>query len=572
MPDLFISYAREDRSTALALAEVLQARGIDVWWDRELTGGGDFASEIEQQLRSAQLALVLWSAASVRSDFVRDESSRARDMQKLLPVRIAEVDLPLGFGTLHTLDMLGWEGDPDDAACQHVVAQVRQRLAQARGGPAGSAEARVAMARQTAEGSLTLRRRRHWLLWAVGGAGAAGVAGLGAVGWQRFNQREALAHLGQGIDEHFASPPRLERAQSEYANALALDAGLAPAHYFLGHLYAQLMLRGSPAPSGEVLQALRNDARGHFEQALADAERLDSSAQRLIARQQLGLLNQHDPAPAVTRSAEAALPATPDPAVPRAAGPSTEPAKPTPDRILLPLARMPPPAAVALRAQEHSQAAFSSDRDGRLSATSTLTLDPVGAAEALPSLAAQARSALRDAPEAESTRLGLASTLALLERASPASLRESRAAVQDLLADLTAAPGQAANRDAAGRVGTLLQRSFSLRPVAYLQIASERQRPVAERLARQLAEAGYFTPPIEVTGEARAPARPSLRSQGGSDPDLARWCQQALARAVGAEADLAWLRNARPSTDTYEIWFDKNLCAPGGRALPDCGS
>lgn len=569
MPDLFISYAREDRATALALAEVLQARGVNVWWDRELTGGGDFASEIEQQLRNSPLALVLWSAASVRSDFVRDESGRARDMQKLLPVRIAEVDLPLGFGTLHTLDMLGWDGDPDDPACQHVVTQVFQRLAQARGAPAGPADAHTSAARQAADDSLTRHRRRRWLLWAAGGAGAVGVAGLGAFGWQHVNRREALSHLGRGIDEHFASPPRLERAESEYANALALDARLAPAHYFLGHLYAQLMLRGSPPPSGEVLLALRNDARGHFEQALADADRLDSSAQRLIARDQLALLSQRDPSPAVTRPAEAAIPAPT--ATPTSGGPTSGVhSKPTPDRALAPLPRIPPPAATAALAQERSQAVFSSARDSRLSATSTLTLEPGGSAEALPMLIAQARRALREAPEAESTRLGVAATLALLERASPASLRESRAGVQGLLAELAASPGQATSRDAAGRVSALLQRSFSQRPVAYLQIATERQRPIADQLARQLAEAGYVTPAIEVTGEARAPARPSLRSQGGSDPDLARWCQQALERAVGAEADLAWLRSARPSTDTYEIWFDKNLCAPGGRVLPGC--
>ena len=569
MPDLFISYAREDRATALALAEVLQARGVNVWWDRELTGGGDFASEIEQQLRNSPLALVLWSAASVRSDFVRDESGRARDMQKLLPVRIAEVDLPLGFGTLHTLDMLGWDGDPDDPACQHVVTQVFQRLAQAHGAPTGPADAQALAARQAADDSLTRHRRRRWLLWAAGGAGAVGVASLGAFGWQHVNRREALGHLGRGIDEHFASPPRLERAESEYANALALDARLAPAHYFLGHLYAQLMLRGSPPPSGEVLLALRNDARGHFEQALADADRLDSSAQRLTARDQLALLSQRDPSPAVTRPAEAAIPAPT--ATPTSGGPtSSVHSKPTPDRALAPLPRIPPPAATATLAQERSKAVFSSARDSRLSATSTLTLEPGGAAEALPMLIAQARRALREAPEAESTRLGVAATLALLERASPASLRESRAGVQGLLAELAASPGQAASRDAAGRVGTLLKRSFSQRPVAYLQIATERQRPIADQLARQLAEAGYVTPAIEVTGEARAPARPSLRSQGGSDPDLARWCQQALERAVGAEADLAWLRSARPSTDTYEIWFDKNLCAPGGRMLPGC--
>ena len=65
MPDLFISYAREDRDTALALAQAFQRLHIDVWWDRELTGGGDFATEIERNLRAAPVVIVLWSAASV---------------------------------------------------------------------------------------------------------------------------------------------------------------------------------------------------------------------------------------------------------------------------------------------------------------------------------------------------------------------------------------------------------------------------------------------------------------------------------------------------------------------------
>ena len=126
MPDLFISYAREDRATALALAHALQSRGIDVWWDRELTGGGDFADEIERNLKAAPVAVVLWSAASVRSDFVRDESTRARELGKLLPVRIADVQVPLGFGTLHTLDLLDWDGDATDPACTALVAQIRR--------------------------------------------------------------------------------------------------------------------------------------------------------------------------------------------------------------------------------------------------------------------------------------------------------------------------------------------------------------------------------------------------------------------------------------------------------------
>ena len=199
-----------------------------------------------------------------------------------------------------------------------------------------------------------------------------------------------------------------------------------------------------------------------------------------------------------------------------------------------------------------------------------MTLDPAGAAEALPSAIAQARRALRSAPQTEATRQGLGATLALLERASPSSLREVQAPLQGLLGELAASPLAPATAEASSRLASALERNTQRRPVAYLQIARESQRPIAQALARRLAAAGYVTPGIELTGEARAPAKPSLRAQGASDPDLARWCQRAFEEAVSAPAELAVLRRAQPDTDTFEIWFDKALCAPGGRSLPTC--
>ncbi len=612
MPDLFISYAREDRDTALALAQALQRRGIDVWWDRELTGGGDFAAEIERNLRAAPVAVVLWSAASVLSDFVRDESSRARDLQKLVPVRISPVELPLGFGTLHTLDLLNWDGDPNDEACLTLITQIRQRLERA--GPRDvrrDEEARLAtLAQLASEDTLGHRRRRRRLVLGLGVAGVAGAAGLGLVGWQRLNRGEALAHLGQALEDHFADPPRLESAQSEYASAIDLDSSLATAHYFLAHLYAQLMLRGSPPPSGELLEALRADARQHFQLALDTPERLDG-AQRVIARGQLALLSQTDTATAVTRSVQvaeagggagegagegAADPGTApvriddtQPPRPPASGGGTAPGRTgsgagSPDRDVeparpsvpptaasaTPRQRVPAPAAVAQAARGRSEALFSADRDSRLAASTSLTLDPSDAAEALPSAVAQARHALRSAPQAEATRQGVNATLALLERASPSSLREVQAPLQSLLGELATSPLAPATAEASSRLASALERHTQRRPVAYLQIARESQRPIAQALARRLAAAGYLTPGIELTGEARAPARPSLRAQGASDPDLARWCQRAFEEAVGAPAELAVLRRAQPDTDTFEIWFDKALCAPGGRSLPAC--
>ena len=61
-------------------------------------------------MRNAPLALVLWSAASVRSDFVRDESSRARDMQKLLPV-LKQVSSTIGQIKVDRLTVIGQDAN-----------------------------------------------------------------------------------------------------------------------------------------------------------------------------------------------------------------------------------------------------------------------------------------------------------------------------------------------------------------------------------------------------------------------------------------------------------------------------
>ena len=124
VPDVFVSYARTNRPVAEQLAQGLAASGLKVWWDSDLPAGAEFAAVIEAKLQGAAVVIVLWSADSVHSSFVRDECSRAIRHNKLLPVRIEPVDLPLGFGQLHTLDLLEWDGDPDDAAFQKLVQDV----------------------------------------------------------------------------------------------------------------------------------------------------------------------------------------------------------------------------------------------------------------------------------------------------------------------------------------------------------------------------------------------------------------------------------------------------------------
>ena len=88
MSDVFISYARQDRNFAEALAGDLEGRGYRVWWDAELVGSDDFQEVILAALARARATVVIWSKVSVKSHFVRDEARYA------LPVSYTHLTLP----------------------------------------------------------------------------------------------------------------------------------------------------------------------------------------------------------------------------------------------------------------------------------------------------------------------------------------------------------------------------------------------------------------------------------------------------------------------------------------------
>jgi hypothetical protein len=75
MSDIFISYAREDRPRAEAIAKALEEHGWSVWWDRDIRAGKNIASVIEEEIGRARCVVVLWSATSVRRDWVNDEAA-----------------------------------------------------------------------------------------------------------------------------------------------------------------------------------------------------------------------------------------------------------------------------------------------------------------------------------------------------------------------------------------------------------------------------------------------------------------------------------------------------------------
>ena len=109
MARVFLSYAREDVETARKLAGVLLDAGEAVWWDRHVHGGANFGTEIDRELKSAQVVVVLWSPASISSAWVQDEAAEGRDSGRLVPAILDSVKPPLGFRQLQCIDLSAWE-------------------------------------------------------------------------------------------------------------------------------------------------------------------------------------------------------------------------------------------------------------------------------------------------------------------------------------------------------------------------------------------------------------------------------------------------------------------------------
>jgi hypothetical protein len=126
MPEVFLSYAREDRELVERLAARLEAAGYRVWWDRHLAGGAAFAREIEQRIEGALAVVVVWTEAATKSHWVQEEASAGRDAGKLIPLRVGQVSPPMGFRQLHAIDYAESGGRPDESAVAALIADLQR--------------------------------------------------------------------------------------------------------------------------------------------------------------------------------------------------------------------------------------------------------------------------------------------------------------------------------------------------------------------------------------------------------------------------------------------------------------
>jgi serine/threonine-protein kinase len=133
MPDIFLSYSREDQGIARRFAEGLSREGFSVWWDQSLNAGEAFDRVTEQALDEARAVVVLWSKTSVDSRWVRAEATQALGNGRLVPVMIEPCRRPIMFELTHTADLIGWDGDEAEASWRAFVGGLRTLASQGAG-------------------------------------------------------------------------------------------------------------------------------------------------------------------------------------------------------------------------------------------------------------------------------------------------------------------------------------------------------------------------------------------------------------------------------------------------------
>ncbi len=125
MSDIFISYSRDDKPWVSKLAKALQEEGYSVWWDPEIMPGQDFEQVIQEALENTKCVLTIWSPSSVKSQWVRSETSKALELNKLIPIQYLESKLPMPFDRIHTADLQGWKGKTDDHRYQRLLGAIQ---------------------------------------------------------------------------------------------------------------------------------------------------------------------------------------------------------------------------------------------------------------------------------------------------------------------------------------------------------------------------------------------------------------------------------------------------------------
>lgn len=512
-PDVFISYAREDRALAQSLAAVCESHGWRVWWDRMTPDGGVYDEVIAANLASARVVVVFWTPDAVASHFVRDEAGRARDQGKLVPARIADTEIPLGFGQFQTRDLGDWSGDPDDPALGELVAQIAKRL--------GSKATPTPVAARPWWQRLPSVLRRSATAWLAALVLAAVVGTVWYV--NREDHQRAFELTLQGLDAKNAK--QFDKAVQYFTEAIRADKRYGSPWVERGMLYAS---RGEvQLARADLTQALqlKLDTTSHHRTELLLALLVEGGAGEAAAQPVPPRAEAAPGAATVTESRRGRASA----AIAAAASAAADVLPDTP--------------------LGHSvRDMFADSREVRVAATTRLIATPGWQAQAVPLTIAAAMADLDN-------KDGVINALIYLQGADPAVLQQYAGQVRQLID--RARTGGPKSAEEARKLAAMLAHGA---PRVFLHVDDENQRRLARALGRQLRDKGFAVQGIEnIAGKATAPKMSEVRVQGASSPEGAQTIAAEMSALAGSSR-LVTLPDVRTEQDTYEVWLAKGLC------------
>jgi hypothetical protein len=124
MSDVFLSYSHKDTDFVRDLVKPLEAEGFSVWWDHTIPPGKTWDEVIARGIREAKACIIVWSANSVGSDWVKEEATIAKEGGKYLPIQIGVDQPPMGFRRIQAANLSHWNGNAQDPQWRLLVTEI----------------------------------------------------------------------------------------------------------------------------------------------------------------------------------------------------------------------------------------------------------------------------------------------------------------------------------------------------------------------------------------------------------------------------------------------------------------
>lgn len=317
---LFLSYSRDDEAYARRLASTLDHAGYTIWWDALIEGGDTYSRSIADALERADAIIVLWSARSVESDWVRDEAAQGRERHRLVPLSIDGSKPPLGFRQYQVIDLSRWHGRknaPEIGAIERAIVSVLGKDPAERPRAPARATRRTMLIGGSAAGIAVAAGGAAWLGWERGliGGGSAPLS-IAVLPFRNISGERSQDYFADGLTEEVRSALTridalrvLAGTSSDTASKQAGDAKTIAADLGVAYLLSGSVQRASD--TARIATDLVDGKTGFsrwsesVDRKLTDIFAVQSEIARTVAQAMSVQVATAEPAPGGTTNVEA---------------------------------------------------------------------------------------------------------------------------------------------------------------------------------------------------------------------------------------------------------------------------